>query len=90
MLFRSPESLTISMHKKRRWVEGIEGRRFDLNEVEQGVDLDEIMNTIEQAYLKKAMELAGGNKSKASEYLNLSLRSMRYRLDKSGAVDEVQ
>lgn len=85
-----PESLTISMHKKRRWVEGIEGRRFDLNEVEQGVDLDEIMNTIEQAYLKKAMELAGGNKSKASEYLNLSLRSMRYRLDKSGTTDESQ
>ncbi len=84
-----PESLTISMHKKRRWVEGIEGRRFDLSEVEQGVDLDEIMNTIEQAYLKKAMELAGGNKSKAAEYLNLSLRSMRYRLDKGGpAPDE--
>ncbi len=78
-----PESLTISIHKKRRWVEGIEGRRFDLNEVEQGVDLDEIMNTIEQAYLKKAMELAGGNKSKAAEYLNLSLRSIRYRLDKN-------
>jgi two-component system response regulator PilR (NtrC family) len=78
-----PESLTISMHKKRRWVEGIEGRRFDLSEVEQGVDLDDILSTIEQSYLKKAMELAGGNKSKAADYLNLSLRSMRYRLDKS-------
>lgn len=84
-----PESLTISMYKKRRWVEGIEGRRFDLSDVEQGVDLDEIMNTIEQAYIKKAMELAGGNKSKAAEYLNLSLRSLRYRLDKSGNVDEI-
>ncbi len=78
-----PESLTISMHKKRRWVEGIEGRRFDLSEVEQGVDLDDILSTIEQSYLKRAMELAGGNKSKAADYLNLSLRSMRYRLDKS-------
>ena len=82
-----PESLTISMHKKRRWVEGIQGRRFDLDEVEQGVDLDEILSTIEQAYLKKAMELAGGNKSKAADYLNLSLRSMRYRLDKSDIID---
>ncbi|WP_300460997.1 sigma-54 dependent transcriptional regulator [Desulfobacula sp.] len=82
-----PESLTISMHKKRRWVEGIDGRRFDLNEVEQGVDLDEIISTIERAYLKKAMELAGGNKSKAADYLNLSLRSMRYRLDKIEPVD---
>ncbi|MDA3788213.1 MAG: hypothetical protein PF503_06925 [Desulfobacula sp.] len=32
-----PESLTISIHKKRRWIEGIKGQRFDLEEVEQGV-----------------------------------------------------
>ncbi|MFO7912858.1 MAG: sigma-54 dependent transcriptional regulator [Desulfotignum sp.] len=81
-----PESLTISMHKKRRWIEVVEDRRFNLDEVEQGVDLDEILSTIESAYLKKAMELAGGNKSKAAEYLNLTLRSMRYRLDKA-AID---
>ena len=78
-----PESLTISMHKKRRWIEVVEDRRFNLDEVEQGVDLDEILSTIESAYLKKAMEIAGGNKSKAAEYLNLTLRSMRYRLDKA-------
>ncbi|MBU8849285.1 MAG: sigma-54 dependent transcriptional regulator [Desulfobacterales bacterium] len=78
-----PESLTISMHKKRRWIEGINERRFDLDDVEQGVDLDEILSALEQAYLQKAMKISGGNKSKAAEYLNLSLRSMRYRLDKS-------
>ncbi|HGY12378.1 MAG TPA: sigma-54-dependent Fis family transcriptional regulator, partial [Desulfobacterales bacterium] len=69
-----PESLTISMYKKRRWVEGIKGQRFDLNDVEQGVDLDKILSTIEHGYLKKALEIAGGNKSKAADYLNLSLR----------------
>ena len=78
-----PESLTISMHKKRRWIEGIKGQRFDLEDVEQGVDLDEILATIENAYLKKAMELSGGNKSTAADYLKLSLRSIRYRLDKN-------
>jgi len=78
-----PESLTISMYKKRRWVEGIKGQRFDLNDVEQGVDLDKILSTIEHGYLKKALEIAGGNKSKAADYLNLSLRSLRYRIDKS-------
>lgn len=78
-----PESLTISMHKKRRWIEGVKGQRFDLDDVEQGVDLDQVLSTIENAYLKKAMEIAGGNKSKAADYLNLSLRSMRYRLDKA-------
>ncbi len=82
-----PESLTISMHKKRRWVEGIKGRRFDLADVEQGVDLDEILSTIEHGYLKKAMELAGGNKNKAADYLNLGLRSMRYRLEKIDILD---
>jgi two-component system response regulator PilR (NtrC family) len=78
-----PESLTISMHKRRRWIEGIPGQRFDLDDVEQGVDLDKILSTIENSYLKKAMELSNGNKSKAADYLNLSLRSIRYRLDKT-------
>jgi len=82
-----PESLTISMHKRRRWVEGIEGRRFNLDEVEQGVDLDEILSAIEQAYIEKAMKIAGGNKSKAADCLNLSLRSLRYRLDKTEPID---
>ncbi len=78
-----PESLTISMHKHRRWIEGIKDQRFSLNDVEQGVDLDAILSTIEHEYLKKALEIAGGNKSKAADSLSLSLRSMRYRLDKS-------
>jgi len=38
----------------------------------------EFFSTIETAYLKKAVELAGGNKSKAADYLNLSLKSIRY------------
>ncbi len=77
-----PESLTISMHKDRRWIEGVQNRRFDLNQVEQGVDLDEILSAIESAYLKKALKVTGGDKKKAAELLNLSLRSLRYRLDK--------
>ncbi|MCP4116023.1 MAG: sigma-54-dependent Fis family transcriptional regulator [Desulfobacteraceae bacterium] len=77
-----PESLSISLHKKRRWIEGIKGCRFDLDDVEQGVDLDKILLSIEDAYLKKGMEISGGNKSKAAELLGLSLRSIRYRLSK--------
>lgn len=81
-----PESLTISMHKNRRWIEGVENRRFDLNQVEKGVDLDEILTAIESAYLKKAMEVTGGDKKRAAELLTLSLRSLRYRLDKNDPV----
>lgn len=77
-----PESLTISMHKKRRWIEGIKGQRFDLDDVEHGVDLDEIIANIEGAYLRKAMEVSEGNKSKAAELLGMSLRSIRYRINK--------
>lgn len=78
-----PESLTISMHKKRKRIEDIKTGQFDLDDVAQGVDLDKIMAEIEAVYLKKAMEIAGGNKKKAADHLNLSLRSMRYRLDKA-------
>ncbi|MBF0234243.1 MAG: sigma-54-dependent Fis family transcriptional regulator, partial [Desulfamplus sp.] len=79
-----PESLTISMHKRRRWVEGHKNSRFDLDAVEQGVDLDAILSSIEDAYVKKAMEFAGGNKSKAAELLGITLRSIRYRMSKLG------
>lgn len=82
-----PESLTISMHKRRRWVEGVKGRRFDLDEVAQGVDLDEILASIEAAYINKAMEIAGGNKSKSAELLGITLRSIRYRMSKMNSDD---
>ena len=77
-----PESLTISTHKRRRWIEGIKDRRFDIEEVDKGVELDEILFSIEGAYLKKAMEISGGNKSRAAELLGMNLRSIRYRLGK--------
>ena len=77
-----PESLTISTHKRRRWIEGIKGQRFDLEEVNKGVNLDEILFSIEGAYLRKAMEISGGNKSRAAELLGMNLRSIRYRIGK--------
>ncbi len=78
-----PDSLLISVHK-RRWVEGVKDQRFDLEEVRQGVSLDNIMEQIERVYLKKSLECAGGNRQKAAELLDISLRSLRYRLDKLG------
>ena len=78
-----PDSLALSIHK-RRWIEGIRDRRFDLDEVSQGVSLDSILEEIEKAYLLKALEVTNGNKNKAAELLGISFRSMRYRLDKLG------
>jgi two-component system response regulator PilR (NtrC family) len=76
-----PDSLALSIHK-RRWIEGFKGRRFDLDEVSRGVSLDTILEEIESSYLKKALDCSNGNKNKAAELLDISFRSMRYRLDK--------
>ena len=76
-----PDSLAMSIHKKR-WIEGVSNRRFDLDEVAHGVALDEILETIERAYIEKALSCAQGNKNKAAELLGISLRSFRYRIDK--------
>ncbi len=78
-----PDSLALSIHK-RRWIEGIENRRFDLDEVAKGVALDTILEEIEKAYLKKALEVAKGSKNKAAELLGISFRSFRYRCSKLG------
>jgi len=77
-----PDSLAISMHKRRRFVEGVKGRRFDLNDVEKGVSLDTILEDLERVYIMRALEFSGGDKIKAAELLGINARSMRYRLDK--------
>jgi two-component system response regulator PilR (NtrC family) len=76
-----PDSLAMSIHKKR-WIEGVRNRRFDLDEVANGVALDSILEEIEKAYIEKAMNCVDNNKKKAAELLGLSLRSFRYRYDK--------
>ncbi len=78
-----PDSLALSIHK-RRWIEGVKDRRFDLDEVSHGVALDSILEEIERAYMLKALEVANGNKNKAADLLGISFRSLRYRLDKIG------
>jgi two-component system response regulator PilR (NtrC family) len=76
-----PESLALSVHK-RRWIEGVQGKRYDLDEIDKGVSLDMILREIEYAYLQKALELTGGNKNKAAELLGITFRSFRHRLGK--------
>jgi two-component system, NtrC family, response regulator PilR len=78
-----PDSLALSVHK-RRWIEGVGGRRFDLNDVSKGVVLEEILEQIERAYIEKALEYTGGNKKKAAELLGLRYRSLWHRVDKLG------
>ncbi len=76
-----PESLSLSSFK-RRWIEGVPNRRFNLQDVEHGVQLDDILNSIEKAYIQKALEFSGGRKGKAAKLLDITFRSMRYRCEK--------
>ncbi len=78
-----PDSLALSV-RKRRWIEGVPGRRFDLDDVKQGVLIDDILAEIEKAYIEKALEFSGMNRTRAAELLGINLRSLRYRLDKLG------
>lgn len=48
----------------------------------EGVDLDKVMGQIEKELLIKAIHAAGGVKKKAAKLLNITFRSMRYRVEK--------
>ena len=48
------------------------------------VSLDAEMDRLEKSMLLKALEKTGGNKTEAAKLLNISFRSIRYRLEKHG------
>ena len=75
-----PESLTLS--HARSGVGSRSRRRLDISP--EGINLDEVMAEIEKEYLLRALEMAGGSKSKVTELLGISMRSLRYRLEKLG------
>jgi two-component system response regulator PilR (NtrC family) len=50
----------------------------------EGASLDALVDRLEKELLLKALERAGGNRTEAAKLLNISFRSMRYRLDKHG------
>lgn len=49
---------------------------------ENGLDLEKVIGQIEKELLIKAIHAAGGVKKKAAKLLNISFRSMRYRIEK--------
>lgn len=87
-----PESLSLSFHKRdlelpkdtRETNKNDLASRYcyDLENVESGVNLDEILFDIEKSYLIKALESTKGAKKKAAGLLNITFRSFRYRLKK--------
>lgn len=49
-----------------------------------GVRLDDVMGNVEREFLLKALEQSKGVKKDAARLLNITMRSMRYRLEKFG------
>jgi len=80
-----PDSLTLAVHKRKKIRENEEKKTYyELQDVSEGVRLDDILADIEKAYILKAMELSEGKKQQTAELLGINLRSLRYRMDKLG------
>ena len=75
-----PDSLALSNFRSAS--ARAQRRRFDLGPA--GIDLDGVMAEIEREYIFQALELAHGSKQKTAEMLGISMRSLRYRLEKLG------
>jgi len=76
-----PDSLALSTYK--RIEQGTERDKvFAFDIPLSDFDLDASLADIERGYLSKALEMAGGSKQKAATLLGISLRSLRYRLEK--------
>ena len=50
----------------------------------EGVDLDRLLTDYERAWVVRALERTGGIRKRAARLLNISFRSLRYRLEKLG------
>jgi two-component system response regulator PilR (NtrC family) len=49
-----------------------------------GIDLDGATQDLERKLITRALEMTGGNRSRAAQLLGITLRSLRYRLTKLG------
>jgi len=76
-----PESLTLSIHKKHGSERSITSM-INFEDVAHGIQLDEILMEIERDFVKKALELSQGNKSKAAKLLGISFPAFRHRIQK--------
>jgi two-component system response regulator PilR (NtrC family) len=77
-----PDSLALSIHK-RKWLQEETSKKGILSEeVSSGVNLDKILDETEYKYIEEALKQSSGNKVKTAELLGINLRSLRYRLKK--------
>jgi two-component system response regulator PilR (NtrC family) len=73
-----PESLTLHPEVSRNIP------RLDIEITDKGIDLNTEMGKIEKIIIEKALQKTSGSKVKAAELLNVTLDSLRYRIEKLG------
>jgi len=79
-----PESLPKHMLEAREEAPGqVAPHAIQIDDA-KGIELEKLTADFERALLVKALEQTGGVKKKAAKLLNISFRSMRYRVDKYG------
>ncbi len=77
-----PESLPKHMLETKEEVSGhIDAHAIQIDDT-KGIELERLTADFERALLIKALEQTGGVKKRAAKLLNISFRSMRYRVDK--------
>ena len=81
-----PESLLLSEHKKEAVVKGLP----PVHLTPAGMDLEKELNQLEKEVLQQALQLSNGVIKKAAEILQLSFRSMRWKIQKHGLREFVQ
>ena len=57
---------------------------------EEGLDIDEYLDTMRQSLMRQALERTGGHQKKASELLRMSYRAFRYHAEKLGLMRDTK
>jgi two-component system response regulator PilR (NtrC family) len=81
-----PESLPrhlLDVQQAPNGVGPLDANKIEITD-ENGIDLERLTAEFERTLLTKALQQTGGIKKKAARLLNISFRSMRYRVDKYG------
>jgi two-component system response regulator PilR (NtrC family) len=78
-----PESLSLAKHKaKKQQEQHLPSAPVEIPD--EGLDLNEYLDSIEKQILKAALDKSGGNKTEAAKLLKINFRSFRYRISKYG------
>ncbi len=57
---------------------------------EEGLDIDEYLDTMRQSLMRQALKRTGGHQKKASELLRMSYRAFRYHAEKLGLMRDTK